>query len=692
MAFRIPYSTGEGLASGNPTPIAIVGVGRRTVPLSSIQFIVYYGVVLQAGSTLTPVASLRLAANSTLAADSLVSASMQWLLSLGMTADSSMTAEITVNRGVGSNMTASSAMAASLDTTWKADLSLLANDSLLTPARTGNATYVARSSVTALSIAAGSALYEDQGDGLGGGVWSFPGYTNRCTQPFDFSTWTGVAGVASGVANGAPDGTTASKVYDSTPSSTPFRYSPGIPGSNPSTQSVWVRDDVITPPTVTGGMACDQTNATGVNFPAGAAWKRVKARGAGTVIQTIYPAGQSIPSPTTIGATGAVEVWGSSQLDGYLDLPLTTGASGAATLALASAQLAQLINNGAIHVGGKFLPSWNDAANAQDFYYFSATLSDGLFAFRYSHAARQLMLTVRGVDVLTINRHTPNTLQPTYEGFLSGWECWYNPSTGQGGIRTMVGGMWSSSATVTAAGAPLTGATAAYLGSNLGTSGYLPARHTEFTVYPSSSPLVPMVEGIALGSSDMQGAWDYVSEISRLYTPLEAKTRVGLGLVAAGGDTTATQKAAYLASPWRGAQWAIAMLGENDIGTGMSTSAIIAGVQDMVNTLSANGTEVLLCTMAPAHSHWIYLFGPVDGEVAQQKWLDVNDAIMGLGGTPITGVAGRCNTHTVALADASWNLLSIYARPGDLIHWNNVGRALVAGLWRTELTALGWLP
>jgi len=117
--------------------------------------------------------------------------------------------------------------------------------------------------------------------------------------------------------------------------------------------------------------------------------------------------------------------------------------------------------------------------------------------------------------------------------------------------------------------------------------------------------------------------------------------------------------------------------GLNDLG--MSSSALIAAYQDMVDTIRLSlttGQKIIIGTMIPCNRS------------GDQQWVDLNDAILGLGSTPITGVDGRIDTVNTALNNGSNGLAAIYD-VGDGLHENNAGRQIIADLLYAKLIELG---
>jgi hypothetical protein len=77
---------------------------------------------------------------------------------------------------------------------------------------------------------------------------------------------------------------------------------------------------------------------------------------------------------------------------------------------------------------------------------------------------------------------------------------------------------------------------------------------------------------------------------------------------------------------------------------------------------------------------------------AQQKWLDINEAIAGQGATPITNVDVRVSAHVPLLDDGAGNLQDIYQADGDEIHENTAGGQIIVDAWEAALVNAGIAP
>lgn len=135
----------------------------------------------------------------------------------------------------------------------------------------------------------------------------------------------------------------------------------------------------------------------------------------------------------------------------------------------------------------------------------------------------------------------------------------------------------------------------------------------------------------------------------------------------------------------------VVQVGLNDLEPTESASLAIARLQSLIDTINADVTcPVFVSQMTPCRARLITMYGATNGPVAYQKWLDINTAIAGSGGAPITGVDGRITSHVALMNDGAGNLAAGYDS-GDGIHPNNAGRQINANAWVSALSAAGVL-
>ncbi len=166
----------------------------------------------------------------------------------------------------------------------------------------------------------------------------------------------------------------------------------------------------------------------------------------------------------------------------------------------------------------------------------------------------------------------------------------------------------------------------------------------------------------------------------------------GITTIAVPGHTIAQQKTVWQSTTGRDkADWVIIQVGLNDMDPSVSTTAgKIAEYQDLVDTVrSDNATcKIIVATMTPAYERWPVISW--NQAQAQARWVALNDAIKGLGSTPILRVDARVSSHTTSLSyNVSGNAaLAPAYDTGDKIHTNNAGRTINGAAWRVALASL----
>lgn len=565
----------------------------------------------------------------------------------------------------------------------------------VTAARTGGNAAVMRGLSAAAVIAAGSTpLFEDRGDGLTVGVWTFPGFTNDAST--DFSTWANVGTPTKALLASAtaPDG--AGQAYEVL--DTHIGTNDGISvavASGQRVHSVWVRDHASQGPTVPG-MAYGG-GALGVSLGGGTGWRRVSYID-GTVSTLQIDAAGAQPGPVlTVIATGGVDLWMPSSVAfpftfastaGTTDYPAIVGTTGAATLQI----VAPDITDGGdldFEVSVVRMTNSTDQYPASDGYIFSAASPDGLIALRYQNSAGNpnYILTVRGSDVLTM----------TDAGFLNGNDetlrVWYRVSTGQMGILRTVNGV-STLLTGATTGGVLRSTTAAWLGSNLGASGHSAMLHRSFKARKLADvPITMTPEGVLLGDSISVGYKFALQPGGYIYSAAQRRVRSGMvQLGHSGGTIIADQGDLYDASPYKGQstlRFVVIEAGINDILVfNQSAATLISAYQTRVNIiLAANPSAKVIAQQ----------IGPARGVLSAPQyavWQAVNQAIAGGGGTPITGVT-PVTSHNYggahAIGDVNNALLAAFDG-GDGLHPNYLGRAQLGLAQREACIAAGAIP
>ena len=127
----------------------------------------------------------------------------------------------------------------------------------------------------------------------------------------------------------------------------------------------------------------------------------------------------------------------------------------------------------------------------------------------------------------------------------------------------------------------------------------------------------------------------------------------------------------------------------NNLNAVTTVAIYIATAQGIVDQVRADNPtcKIIMSTCVPVYAYWINTVypGDVPSQVAyHNNWLGVNQALQGLGPTPITGVQGCAIEHTAYLNDGTDSLKTIYmAGSGtDRLHPNGAGEDVIADSWK----------
>lgn len=125
----------------------------------------------------------------------------------------------------------------------------------------------------------------------------------------------------------------------------------------------------------------------------------------------------------------------------------------------------------------------------------------------------------------------------------------------------------------------------------------------------------------------------------------------------------------------------------NNLNAGGSVVAnYIIEAQALVDQVRADNAtcRIIMSTCIPVLNYWedtIFPGDPASAAEYHQNWLDVNEALQGLGGNAIEGTDGCATEHTDYLNDGSDSLQSIYANGSDTLHTNEAGQDVIADSW-----------
>jgi hypothetical protein len=205
----------------------------------------------------------------------------------------------------------------------------------------------------------------------------------------------------------------------------------------------------------------------------------------------------------------------------------------------------------------------------------------------------------------------------------------------------------------------------------------------------------PSSHGAAIGDSTVAYYSAVMLPVANYLLTDAEKCRYAVAPIAVQGHTIAQQKTDWTAYPQKLVlKWVVIQIGLNDMDPAVATATTIAALQDLVDTVRSGVSstcKIIICTMTPAYQRWPSV--PWTQATAQAKWVATNEAIMGRGSSPITGVDFRREEHTTLLSkDVSGNAaLADAYDSGDHIHENAAGRAIVAQSWRYALERMGVL-
>ncbi|WJN61356.1 hypothetical protein OH686_21645 [Pseudomonas sp. SO81] len=368
--------------------------------------------------------------------------------------------------------------------------------------------------------------------------------------------------------------------------------------------------------------------------------------------------------------------------------PTTDSAIPAPVLALIS---------GYLDIEWTAMAEWTLQSSASAYYAWS--LNGGTHSLRYTGGVSDAwILRINGVDVLTANAIDTSAAagQRAEAGQYITIRAWWDAPNNSCGIYMAVNGVYAYAKLGTAA-SPLSGAvTTGYVNSLSGGSPYADITQIAFAVMSRQASRVQSFNACVIGDSVIAsyGTASGVPTASLLRAAADSRNSA-IASLAIGGATIAQQTTNWNAFTGKAdLRWVMIEVGLNDIDPAVATATSIAALQSLVNAVSASkptGCKVFIATMTPAYARMITRYGAGAPALASlAKWNAMNDAIMGVGGSPITGVDGRVSAHTIAMDDGVGNLAAAYDG-GDGIHPNNAGRQVIADAWKTLLASEGLL-
>jgi hypothetical protein len=583
------------------------------------------------------------------------------------------------------------------------NLDALTLPSGLTGARTGDPMYLARTAGTTAVEESGAAIYEQREDGRG--QWTFPAYENSVPDPEDFSGWTMNGAPVLTTGQSDPVGTTlATKINDTSAVAVATLFSPA--GGTPAYDgcaSIWVKDDAVAPPTATGAIGASDG---GGGFPqiycgtltrsalgTGTTWRRVHAKigtgGVAAAPRCIFaPSGQTpvynAYCTQDAAGTGARHFWGAQAMGGpaadygSFDAPTLFGTTGERVIEVDAAKLPDVLDgNGDLDIEGRlYFPDLAGAVPNGETRIVSIDAPGGISRLAIDTVAFEAELNSGAPIGQSIGFGRP--------GQLIEWRLWHKPTENSFGFAVRFNG---AIATVDAHVTPLGSVdepTAMFLGCNEdGATMILPAMHTLLRRSARAIATVYDAEGVCLGDSTFAPySGIYVLVSSLIYEDDEAAQRLGILSLAATAQSAVQQLAAWQASSAQGnpdVAWVSVQVGINDIAAAANTATVIARIQAIVDDVNLENPSayVLLVPMTP--------FGFTAGDLT--TWNAVNQAIIGNGGTPVTGSNLIRLGLWTELEDGSTGALKAEYDSGDGQHENDLAREYMATQYRAALVA-----
>jgi hypothetical protein len=592
----------------------------------------------------------------------------------------------------------------------------------ITAVRSGGTVWpqLSASTVQASGIGNNLPIFEDTGDGFGGGVWAMDSVTNDlAAAAFDFASgWTadGTVTYTPNAANGPDGAANADRASDGSAVARAVIQRAFV--KSVGTLSVFVKDVSGAAPTNPGSIG-NMTNSTDTNpvlavsLGSGTSWRRKFLRfTSATANLGIFPAGAQ-QGVDNLGDTGAVDLWGmqvtsTTNNERRYKMPLVTGAaSGICTLPFPAADLGTVVSSGEmdfevrIRVPGD-TPHFDSSSAIYWAFRFDTPGGECSARWVYNDGTnlRTWIVKINGVDVL--QTLAGGTDWPTTMQWLDGDEVVIRvyASATRVRLRVRVNGAIAKDTEVAGNGA-LTTPTAGWLLSNSTTANNVfKGRCSGYKMYSDHTGMAAQeaANGVVLGDSTFGFVNGNIAVASAIYNITHGRAGKRIGVIAKAGDTIAGQKAKWDASPYKGSSavtWVAIQVGINDVVGGSTAAAITAAYQGLVDDIAAANPLAKIVTM-----HML----PADGWASmnagtQQKWIDVNKNIDGSGSSPVTGahaiitsVSAALNQHGSLSTTAGQNLLGAAYDTGDHVHENNDGRLLDAAGIVTSLTSLGVYP
>ncbi len=213
---------------------------------------------------------------------------------------------------------------------------------------------------------------------------------------------------------------------------------------------------------------------------------------------------------------------------------------------------------------------------------------------------------------------------------------------------------------------------------------------------PDGSGLVAQpTRGVCIGNSTVANYRGGAAVASLLFTREEIAQGYSCQSLAVPGHTIDQQL-----ERWQDLQqkdrldWIIVEIGLNDLDPNDPLEATLQRYQRLIDTINRTKpvkAKLIIATMTPLRERLKDIYRG-KSNASYKKWAAMNDAIMGKGKTPITGVNYRFNEHTLLLSDKKGNLKPEYEiAEKDHVHQNTAARLVMASTWRVALARVGML-
>lgn len=214
------------------------------------------------------------------------------------------------------------------------------------------------------------------------------------------------------------------------------------------------------------------------------------------------------------------------------------------------------------------------------------------------------------------------------------------------------------------------------------------------TMYHKNNKVYQLTNGVIVSKAQVHlgviGDSTIAAGFGGLVVPAYIPAFTPITSVATAGDTILGQKTKYgNLTNTLDFDVVILQIGLNDMNVNQTTATVLSNYQALVNSVRASvsaNCKIYVAKMLPCKQRFIDIYGATDGASAQQRWVDLNNAIM----TSVTGVNGRIDSHVPLLDDGFGNLKAEYDT-GDHIHENVAGRQVIADAWRDKLVLDGIL-